>query len=102
MNRAITVCLLISVIANVFLLYRLLDTGVTTTYEASQIKSSTRQLSDMQKLFPGLMTALTRDALMNAARTAGLEVIEKDKSELYVGTIEFSLADNKVVGIHFD
>jgi len=102
MNRTLTVCLLISVVANLFLLYRLLDTGVTTTYQASEIRSSTKQLSDMQKLFPAIATGFSRDALMNAAHTVGLEVIEKDKGELYVGSIEFSLKGDTVVGIRFN
>ena len=102
MNKVVTVSLLVSVIANGFLLYRLLDTGVTTTYEASEIKSQTRQLSDMQKLFLAVSTGLTRDALMIAAHAAGLEVIQKEKGDLYVGSIEFSLVGDKVVGIHFN
>jgi hypothetical protein len=95
--------LLVAAIAvNVFLLYRVFDAGVTTTYEGSEIKSLKRQQAQIQKLFPLLQKGISRDAPLGAARDAGLEVIEKTPDEVYVGAIEFVLKDGKVVDVRFD
>ena len=94
--------LVASIAVNVFLLYRLFDVGVTTTYQGSEIKSLKRQQAQIQKLFPLLQKDISRDALVGAARGAGLEVMEKTPNQVYVRTIEFVLRDGKVVDVRFD
>ena len=101
-SRVPIVLLVASIAANVFLLYRVLDVGVTTTYEGSEIKSLKRQQAQIQKLFPLLQRGMSRDALLDAARSAGLEVMEKTPDQVYVGAIEFVLRDGKVVDVRFD
>jgi multisubunit Na+/H+ antiporter MnhG subunit len=56
----------------------------------------------MQKLFLAVSAGITQHVLMNAAHTAGLQVIQKEKGDLYAGSIEFSLAGDKVVGVHLN
>jgi hypothetical protein len=102
MNRVLPVCLTLSAVVNVFLLYRVLDTGVTTTYEASEIKSVRRELADMQKLFPVVSVGTSHEELVSAARKVDLEVIEKKQGNIYVGSVEFLLRDDKVAGVDFD
>lgn len=94
--------LVVSIMVNGFLLYRVFDVGVTTTYEGSEIKSLKRQQAQMQKLFPLLQKGISRDALLGAARGAGLEVMEKTQDQVYVGAIEFVLRDGNVVDLRFD
>ncbi len=102
MSRVLTVLLLASIAANVFLLFRVFDVGVTTTYEGAEIKSLKRQQSQIQKLFPLLQKGISREVLLDAARGAGLEVIEKTPDQIYVGAIEFLLKDGMVVEVRFD
>lgn len=102
MRRVLIVVLVASILVNVFLLYRVIDVGTTTTYEGSEITSLRRQQAQIQKLFPLLQKDISRDALLGAARGAGLEVIEKTPNQVYVGAIEFVLRDGKVVEVRFD
>jgi hypothetical protein len=102
MNRILMVLLLVSAAANAFLLYRLLDTGVTTTYQSSEVKFLKQQQTQMQKLLPLLQKGVSRDAVVSAAKDAGLEVMVKDPNRLYVGTIEFVFKDGIVVDIQFE
>jgi hypothetical protein len=75
MSRVLIVLLLASIAANVFLLYRVFDVGVTTTYEGSEINLLKKQQAQMRKLFPFLQIGISRDALLSAAGREGLEVI---------------------------
>lgn len=102
MSRVLIVFLVASIAVNVFLLYRVFDVGVTTTYEGSEIKSLKQQQTQIQKLFPLLEKGISRDALLAAARDTGLEVIEKTPDQVYVGAIEFVLKDGMVVDVRFD
>ena len=102
MNRISLAVLILSVAANAFLLYRLLDTGVTTTYQSAEIKSLLQKQADMKKLFPLLQKGTSRDTLSNAAREAGLQVMQKEPDRLYVGTIEFLFTDGRVREMKFD
>jgi hypothetical protein len=102
MSRILVVLLAASIAANVFLLYRVLDVGVTTTYEGSEIKALKQQQAQIQKVFPLLQKGMSRDALLGVAHGAGLEVIEKTPDQVYVGAIEFVLKDGMVVGVKFD
>jgi len=52
MSKVLIVLLVASIAVNVFLLYRVFDVGVTTTYEGSEIKSLKQQQTQIQKLFP--------------------------------------------------
>src|SRR5882762_11267363 len=102
MSKVLIVLLVASIAVNVFLLYRVFDVGVTTTYEGSEIKSLKQQQTQIQKLFPLLQKGISRDALLGAARGTGLEVIEKTPDQVYVGTIEYVLRDGMVVDVRFD
>lgn len=102
MNRILLTLAILSVAANAFLLYRLLDTGVTTTYQSAEVKSLLQQQAEMKKLSPLLLKGISRDALVVAARDKGLQVIEKEPDRLYVGTIEFLFKDGRVSDVNFE
>src|SRR6266403_4319316 len=101
MSKILIGFLVASIAVNVFLLYRVFDVGVTTTYQGSEIKSLKRQQAQIQKLFPLLEKGISRDALLGAARGAGLEVMEKTPDQVYVGAIEFVLRDGMVADVRF-
>jgi len=102
MNRSLLILLILSVVANAFLMYRLLDTGVTTTYQSAEIKSLLKQQADMKKLIPLLQKGTSRDTILGAAREAGLEVMQKEPDMLYVGTVEFLFKDGRLSEVKFD
>jgi len=102
MNRIVLALLVLSVAVNAFLLYRLLDTGVTTTYQSAEIKSQLQQQAEMKKLIPLLLKGTSRDTLMGAAREAGLQVMQKEPNRLYIGTIEVLFTDGRVSDVNFE
>lgn len=102
MNRNLLTLLILSVAGNAFLLYRLLDTGVTTTYQSAEVKSLLQQQAEIKKLAPLLLKGIPRDTLEDAARKTGLQVMPKESDTLYVGTIEFLFRDGRVNDINFD
>lgn len=102
MNRILVILLLVSAAANAFLLYRVVDVGVTTTYQSAEIKSLKQQQEQMQKLLPLLQKGVSRDAVVGAARDARLEVMNKAPNRLYVGMIEFIFKDGVVSDIRFE
>jgi hypothetical protein len=102
MNRILVTLLLVSGAANAFLLYRVVDVGVTTTYQSAEIKSLKQQQDQMQKLLPLLQKGISRDAVVGAARDAGLEVMNKEPNTLYVGMIEFIFKDGVVSDIRLE
>ncbi len=103
MKRVIGFALLLSIVANLALLYRVLDTGVSLTHQADELGYKSRQLADVEKLWPVLMSKISRSDLMEAARKTGLDVMEK-KSEksLIVGHVQFLMSDNQVAAIKFE
>ncbi len=103
MKRVIGFALLLSVVANLALLYRILDTGVSLTHQADEIGYKSRQLADMEKIWPVLMPRISQTELMDAARKTGLEVMEKkSENSLVIGHVQFLLSDNRVVAIKFE
>jgi hypothetical protein len=103
MKRIIVIALSLSVVVNLVLLYRILDTGVSLTHQSDEIGYKSRQLANMEKMWPVLMPRISRTDLLEAARKTGLEVMEK-KSEnfLIIGHVQFLLSDNRVVAIKFE
>lgn len=102
MNRTLTILLIVSAAANALLLYRVVDVGVTTTYQSAEIKSLKRQQAQMQKLIPLLQKGISRDLVVGAARDAGLQIMVKDPNSMYVGMIEFIFRDGIVADIRFE
>ena len=102
MNRILLALSILSVAANAFLLYRLLDTGVTTTYQSAEVKSLLQQQAEMKKLAPLLLKGTSRDTLLGAAREAGLQIMQKEPDRLYVGSIEVMFTDGRVSDVNFE
>lgn len=102
MKKILGIGLLISVVGNIVLLYRLLDMGVTTTHGADEINRRGQQLADVQKLLPLLMPNVSRVDLLSAARKADLEFLEKGEEGVYVGGIQFLFSGDQVVAIKFE
>jgi len=102
MNRTPLMLLVLSMAVNAFLLYRMLDTGITTTYQSAEIKTQLRQQAEMKRLMPLLLKGTSRDTLMNAARESGLRVIQKEPNRLYVGTIEVLFRDGQISDLNFE
>jgi hypothetical protein len=102
MNRILLALSILSVAANVFLLYRLLDTGVTTTYQSAEVKSLLQQQAELKKLVPLLLKGTSRDTLLDAARQAGLQIMQKETDRLYVGSIEVVFTDGRVSDVNFE
>lgn len=102
MNRILLTLTILSAAANAFLLYRLLDTGVTTTYQAAEVKSLSQQQAEMKVLSRLLLKGISRDALEDAARETGLQIMQKEPDRVYVGTIEFFFKDGRVSDVNFE
>jgi hypothetical protein len=102
MRKALGIALGLSVLANAVLLYRVLDLGSATTDEAAEISRERAQLGAVQKLLPLLPPSVSREDLVNAARKAGLDVFDKGKEGLLVGTVLFTLSDGRVVSVEFE
>ena len=102
MNRILLTLSILSVAANAFLLYRLLDTGVTTTYQSAEVKSLLQQQAEMKKLAPLLLKGTSRDTLLGAAREVGLQIIQKEPDRLYIGSIEVVFTDGRVSDVNFE
>ena len=103
MKKIFGVSLLLSVIVNIALLYRLLDTGISVSYQADELGYKSKQLTDVQKMFPVLVPKMSRADLLEKARKTGLEIIEKkDDNTVYVGGIQFVLSNDQVTAIKFE
>jgi hypothetical protein len=102
MNRILLALLILSGVANAFLLYRAVDTGVTTTYQSAEIKSLLQQQVEMKRLMPLLQKGISRDTLVSAAHEARLEIMQKEPNRLYVGTIEYLFTDDRVSDVRFE
>lgn len=102
MKKALGILLLLSVLGNAILLYRVLDLGVMTTYGDDEVSRRSKQAADAQKLLPLLMLDTSRADVLSAAQKAGLEVIDKGEEGLYVGDIHFVLSEDRIVAVKFD
>jgi hypothetical protein len=102
MKNVISIALLLSVLGNFVLLYRVFDMGLTSTYEADEISRRGHQVANVQKLLPLLVPNMSRANLLSAARKANLEILEKGEEGLYVGGIRFLLSGDRVVAVNFD
>jgi hypothetical protein len=89
MKKTLGGLLLMSVLGNVLLIYRVFDLGVTTTYGSDEISRRTQQVADAEKLLPPLLSGTSRTELLSEAQKAGLDVMDKGKEGLYVGGIHF-------------
>jgi hypothetical protein len=102
MKSPLGILLLISVLGNAVLLYRVFDLGVTTTYGSDEIRRRSQQAADAEKLLPSLVSGTSRMDLLNAAQKTGLEVLDKGEEGLYVGGIHFVLSGDRVAAVKFE
>jgi hypothetical protein len=98
--KILALILVISVLGNVFLLYRLIDTGVTVTYGAAELGYRAKKLKALEKLLPLLLSDTSRDALLSAARKAELEIIEKQGDGTYIGGLQFVFSGNRLTAVN--
>jgi len=95
--------LLVSLILNAWLGYRILNLGVTITHQSDQIKFLNGQVKDVEKLWTKQVERSSSSALIEAAKEVGLEVIEKrNEHAFYLGRIKVLLTDDRVAKIVLD
>lgn len=99
MKKLTVFSLVISVVINFALLYRIFDLGVTTTYGSEEILQRNQQVRELEKLLPLLLITTSREQVLHAANQAGLEVTEKREEGTYIGMTLFSFSDNKVTAV---
>tara|TARA_R110000824_G_scaffold118960_2_gene271451 strand:+ start:70653 stop:70979 length:327 start_codon:yes stop_codon:yes gene_type:complete len=87
-KNILTFCLVLSVVGNALLLYRVADLGVTTTHQSEQIRLNAQQAKDAEEILPMLINKTSRDDVLFAARKAGLTTFEKEEG-LIVGQLLF-------------
>jgi hypothetical protein len=102
MKRSLVLLLVASLLANLGLLYRIVDMGLTSTYAGDEIARREKQEADAQQLLRVLLATTSRDDLLDAAHRASLEVINKGEEGVYVGEIRFVFSGDRVVGVDFD
>ena len=96
----IKLILIISLLLNIFLAYRVFDLGITTTHQSEQLNYLNAQLGDVEKLWSSLFDNSSRSGVLQAAGNLGMEVIDKpSESAIYVGRIKFILSGDKVTKI---
>lgn len=100
MKRSIEFALLLSMVINAALLYRIFDFGVTVTHRADEIHYRDRQATDLEKLLPLLLKTASQEQVILAGRQAELEVIEKLGEGVYIGTVFFSYSGGKITAVH--
>jgi hypothetical protein len=101
-RKILPVLLLISVLGNLGLAYRILDLGTTITYSADEAVRRNKQVSAMQKLFPALLEDRSRFGLADAAGRLALEVLDKGAEGTYVDGIQFIFVGDQVSGVDFN
>src|SRR5690606_15053959 len=94
--RLLSIALAISALLNLYLAYRLLDLGVTSTYAADELQRRGAQVSALQRLLPLLMPNTSRHLLISTAQAAGLEVLDKGDEGVYVEEILFVISNDQV------
>lgn len=100
MRRSFGIALFLSIIGNVVLLYRVLDLGITVTHATDEISYRSKQLTDVEKLWPVLAPKISRADLLAAAPKTGLEVMEKkDEDSLFLGEVQFLLSGDQVTSM---
>jgi hypothetical protein len=102
MRQALPILLVLSLLTNGVLLYRVFDLGVTTTYGADEIDRRSEQAAGAQKLLPLLMPSTSRADLLTAAQKSGLEVLDKGEEGLYIGGVHFVLSGDRVTAIELE
>jgi hypothetical protein len=101
-RKILPVLLLISVLGNLGLAYRILDLGTTITYGADEAVRRNKQVSAMQKLFPALLEDRSRFGLADTAGRLALEVLDKGAEGTYVDGIQFIFVGDQVSGVDFN
>lgn len=102
MKNRLVVPLVLSVLGNCILLYRVLDLGVATTYLSDEVRRRGQQTEDARKLLSFLVTHQSRADVLDAARVTGLEVLDKGEAGVFIGSIHFIFSDDEVSTIEFD
>lgn len=101
-RRMVVILLLISVLANFGLAYRVFDLGVTITYGSDELARRGRQAEAMQKVFPATVKDRSRSNLIDVARKLGLEVFDKGDEGVYIDGVQFTFSGDQVSGVDFN
>lgn len=98
-RNIVFIVLSVSIIANVFFLYKGADTGTTIAHLSDQMEYQKEQMRDMESLVSALTVKSTKSEVLNAAENAQLDVIEKDGGEVYIGHVLFLFAEGKAPSV---
>ena len=98
-GRMVVILLLISVLANFGLAYRVFDLGVTITYGNDELARRGRQVEAMQKLFPAVLKDRSRSNLTDVAGKLGLEVLDKGDEGVYIDGVQFIFSGDQVSAV---
>jgi hypothetical protein len=91
-----------SLVANLVLVYRVFDLGVSVTYGSDEIERRGKQADVIQKLFPPLMSNVTRTEIISVAKQLGLAVLDKGDEGLYIGGVQIVFSNEKLTSMSFD
>lgn len=99
MHRILTAALLLSLVGNGVLLWRILDLGVTTTYLDDQNQIFDRTLNDLEKLLPSIVGQSSRASIASLATKSGIGVLDKGSDGLLIGTMYFRFSDGRLMEV---
>jgi hypothetical protein len=98
----IIVCLLMSLVINLGLAFRVLDLGAVITDGSDEIIRRGKQVHAMQELFPAILKDGSRVNFATAAEKLGLQVLDKNDEGVYVEGIQFIFSEGQVSAVDFN
>ena len=96
MKIKFVVALVVSLLMNLLLLWRVFDLDVTTTHLAEENQILDRTLRDLERLLPSAIGTISREHLEGLARSAGIEVHAKEECGLLIGTMYFLFSEGRL------
>jgi len=95
--------LVVSMAGNAYLLYKLIDHGVSITYQADEQARRGQQLAALSALLMEYAKGDSRNALVQRAKQVGLHVIDKPgENYFWIDEIRFDIVDDRLADIKLD
>ena len=103
-NTACAIFLMVSIVGNVFLVYKMFDASVTLTYLEDSCASRGESLFVMKELLPRMSEGYPKDKFLEDARFVSKQKdvpLTLKGDVVAVGDVGFIFSDGRLVGIEY-
>jgi len=89
----------VSFLGNAFLIYRLVDMGVTVTHGEEESGRRNEQVRVVEELLAVFMSKPSKAELIEAAKESHFDVLDKGEDGIYVGEVRFNFSEDKLASL---